>query len=144
MSTHFALGAVLGLGGMEAASYAMHRYLFHGVLWRIHLTHHRPRRAVFELNDVFSLSFAGVAVGLLLAGGEAPLESWATGVGTGMSLFGVTYFLLHDLLAHGRFGVGRSWAARAPRVLARLALEHRKHHRSLEKPGLPPYGFLNV
>jgi beta-carotene 3-hydroxylase len=129
---------------MEALSFALHRYLFHGVLWPIHRTHHRPGKARFELNDVFSLSFALVAVALLLEGAPLPLESWSVGLGAGMSAYGLAYFLLHDLLTHRRFGLGRGWAARAPRPVARLAEAHRRHHRSFEKTGLPPYGFLNV
>jgi beta-carotene 3-hydroxylase len=129
---------------MEALSYVLHRYLFHGLLWRIHRTHHRPGKARFELNDLFSLGFAALALGLLALGGPEPLASVGAGVGAGMSAFGVAYFLLHDVLTHRRFGLGKGWAARAPRPVARLAEAHRRHHRSFEKPGLPPYGFLNV
>jgi beta-carotene 3-hydroxylase len=129
---------------MEALSYVLHRYLFHGLLWRIHRTHHRPGKARFEFNDVFSLGFASLALGLVFLGGPDPMASARAGVGAGMSAFGVAYFLLHDVLTHRRFGLGKGWAARAPGPVARLAEAHRRHHRSFEKAGLPPYGFLNV
>ena len=27
---------------MEGAAYVLHRFVFHGLLWRIHRTHHEP------------------------------------------------------------------------------------------------------
>jgi beta-carotene 3-hydroxylase len=144
MSARFLVGALLGLGGMEAVSWVLHRYLFHGLLWRIHRTHHRPGKARLELNDVFSLGFAGVALGFIFLSGPDPLASGLAGVGAGMSGFGVAYFLVHDLMTHRRFGLGKGWAARAPGPVARLAELHRLHHHSVEQVGHPPFGFLNA
>jgi hypothetical protein len=63
---------ILGFSGLEIFSYAVHRWLFHGVLWRVHQTHHTPRKSWFELNDLFSAGFAGVSV-LLIVFSETPL-----------------------------------------------------------------------
>jgi beta-carotene 3-hydroxylase len=133
------IGVICGLVAMEVVSYVVHRYLFHGVLWRVHQTHHRRRPGRFELNDVFSGFFALISIGLLALGSNSPLS---VGLGLGMSLYGLLYFALHDVLTHRRFGLGRGWAARLPPVVTRLATEHRKHHRSADRRGVPPFGFL--
>lgn len=142
MSGGFLLGVMLGFLGMEPTSWFVHRFLFHGVLWPLHVTHHRRGRSPFEWNDLFSLGFAAVAVALILGGTPSPLDSPAAGVGVGMSLFGVLYFLLHDVATHRRFGLGRGWAARLPGPLRRLVVEHRQHHRTADRAGRGPYGFL--
>ena len=40
---NFAIFTILGFAAMEAFSYFIHRFLFHGILWHIHITHHTPR-----------------------------------------------------------------------------------------------------
>ncbi len=144
MSAAFWLSAVGAFVGMEAFSYAVHRFLFHGPLWVIHVSHHRPRTGWFERNDVFSLGFALVAVGLILAGSPSPLTSASGGAGVGMTVYGLTYFLLHDMVTHGRFAAEKARAALNQKVVTAVSTAHRQHHRSTEKPGLPPYGFLSM
>ena len=74
------LGVMLGFLGMEPTSWFVHRFLFHGVLWPLHVTHHRRGRSPFEWNDLFSLGFAAVAVALILGGTPSPLDSPAAGM----------------------------------------------------------------
>ena len=56
-----------GFAAAEVAAYLTHRFLFHGLLWPIHRTHHRHahRHGPFELNDLFSLAamFLGILLG---------------------------------------------------------------------------------
>ena len=40
----FALLAAVAFVAMEVLAYVLHRWVFHGPLWRIHRTHHDPAR----------------------------------------------------------------------------------------------------
>lgn len=48
--------------GMECIAWAVHKYLMHGPLWFIHKTHHQARKGFFELNDIFGIFFAIIAI----------------------------------------------------------------------------------
>ena len=44
---------------MEAVAWATHKYLMHGLLWRLHEDHHVvDKNKVFQKNDFFFLIFA--------------------------------------------------------------------------------------
>ena len=92
---------LLTLAGMEAFSWAIHKYLFHGPLWFIHKTHHQQRHGWLELNDVFSILFAAIALYLMwLGNAELDYRFW---IGTGISLYGTIYFIFHDGFIHNRY-----------------------------------------
>lgn len=124
---------VLGFVGMEIFSYVVHRWLFHGALWKIHVTHHTPRRSWFEANDLFSLLFAGLSIGLILSGNEIALP-----VGTGIAVYGLIYFITHDLFTHRRF---LPFSAKN-KILLTIRAAHQRHHQSAEKDGLEPFGLF--
>jgi beta-carotene 3-hydroxylase len=85
---------------MELMSWAMHKYLFHGPLWFIHKTHHQQRHGWFELNDLFSIGFAALALWLMWAGHiTLDYRFW---IGTGISIYGTIYFIFHDWFIHNR------------------------------------------
>ena len=136
------LAAVVGaFAAMEIAAYVLHRFLFHGVLWKIHRSHHDPAhghgRHTFEWNDLFSLAFAALSMGLLWAGRAEPLGV-AFGAGVGIAVYGLLYFVLHDLYAHGRFW---PFKTRNPAAQA-VKRAHGRHHQSLEREGQEPYGLF--
>ena len=63
------LGLILaGFIGTELVSIPLHRYIFHGLLWEIHKSHHSPRHGPFEHNDLFSLFFATLSIALMAMG----------------------------------------------------------------------------
>lgn len=129
----FLLFLILGFAAMEIISYAVHRFLFHGVLWKIHQTHHRPHKFFLELNDVFSLFFALVSIGLILSKNEIALP-----IGLGIALYGFVYFITHDLFTHRRF-----WAFNSEnKILRVIRAAHQRHHQSSEKLGLEPFGLF--
>lgn len=133
--TQVTLGALAGFAGVETASYFLHRYVFHGVLWKIHRTHHLPRRGALEWNDLFSFGFAAAAVGLMTS---RPGPDFIFGVGAGISIYGTLYFVLHDLYTHGRglrFESGN-------RLLNLVRRAHRRHHQTATQPGQEPFGLL--
>lgn len=133
-----ALYIVLGVVGMEVVSYIMHRWLFHGVLWKIHESHHKPNHGKFELNDIFSLIFAAVSIVLMVAGANNMHGLPYFGLGLGIALYGLLYFVIHDLFTHKRFIPFKSdnWFMK----LVRRA--HQRHHQDVGKKGSEPYGLF--
>ncbi|WP_374471131.1 sterol desaturase family protein [Phenylobacterium sp.] len=127
-----------GVVAMEGVAWATHRYVMHGVLWNWHRSHHEPGRKGPELNDLFGLVFAGIAVGLFWLGarpGFAPVW-W---LAMGMTAYGVLYALVHDGLVHRRF----PFPIRPRRgYLLRLVQAHHLHHISHERDGAVSFGFL--
>lgn len=127
-----------GFAVMEAVAWAAHRFLMHGPLWPLHRSHHEPGRLGPQPNDLFGLLFAGVAIGLFVAGAALPqpLLWWAA---AGVTLYGAVYVLIHDGLIHGRFGL-RPVPARGP--LRRIVQAHRLHHAVRDKDGCVAFGLL--
>jgi beta-carotene 3-hydroxylase len=125
---------------MEAFSWLIHKYLMHGPLWNIHKTHHRKQPGFFEFNDLFSLFFAFLAVVLLLIGLNKP-EPILTGLGLGISLYGLVYFIVHDMLIHRRLKLGIR--LKHPYLKA-LAEAHRMHHKNHQREGGESFGLLLV
>lgn len=118
---------------MEVVSYVVHRWLFHGVLWKIHLSHHYPRKSLFEANDIFSLIFALIAIAMIFSS-----NSVISAMGVGISIYGVAYFIVHDMFTHRRFFPFKS----KNRLLLLLRSAHQRHHQSVEKAGLEPFGLF--
>ncbi|OAN63469.1 hypothetical protein A8B79_15470 [Balneola sp. EhC07] len=129
---------LLGFTGMEIVSYCVHRWLFHGVLWRIHESHHTPDHGLFEMNDIFSFVFAGISMWLIIVGADTMFTSPAFGIGAGIALYGLLYFIIHDLFTHKRFMPFKSdnWFMK----LVRRA--HQRHHQDAGKKGHEPYGLF--
>jgi beta-carotene 3-hydroxylase len=123
---------------MEAFSYFIHRFLFHGVLWKIHITHHTPRRFPFELNDVFSIFFAAVSIGLMIFAERPLMGSIAFPIGFGIALYGVFYFIIHDLFTHRRFLPFNS----KNKLFLTIRAAHQSHHQTTEKKGIEPFGLF--
>ena len=134
----FLLLTVAGFVFLEAFSYVVHRWLFHGILWKIHRTHHVPRKGVFEANDLFSLLFGSASVLLMVFAQYPLLESYAFPFGLGIAIYGVVYFITHDLFTHRRFLPFGS----KNRVLLTIRAAHQRHHQTAEKDGFEPYGLF--
>lgn len=129
---------ILGFVGLEIFSYIIHRWLFHGLLWRIHRTHHVARQGSFELNDIFSLIFGGASVLLIVLAEYPLLESYAFPLGLGIALYGVFYFIVHDLFTHRRFLPFGS----DNRLLLTIRAAHQRHHQTAEQKGIEPFGLF--
>ena len=130
--------SVAGFIGMELLSYVVHRYLFHGLFWRVHKTHHEAHQGIFELNDLFSTIFALAAIVLILLGADEPLLDPKFGIGVGITVYGVLYFIIHDLFTHRRF-IPFSSENRLMRLIRRA---HQRHHQTADKVGNEPYGLF--
>ncbi len=134
----FTIFVILAVIAVEIFSYAAHRFLFHGVLWKIHRTHHEARKGIIELNDVFSLTFALVSI-LLMVFAEKPLaNSISFPIGLGITIYGVVYFILHDFFTHRRFLPFKS----GNKILLTIRAAHQRHHQTTEKIGIEPFGLF--
>jgi beta-carotene 3-hydroxylase len=130
-----ALVAVVAFLASEPLAALAHRRLMHGSAWRLHRSHHRPRRSRLEGNDLFPVIFAGCTIAVM-ALGSATGRSWMVAAGAGVTAYGLLYALVHDVCIHGRLSGGKP--VLPGRWLRWLAACHRVHHRT----GGAPYGFL--
>ncbi|PIQ50040.1 MAG: fatty acid hydroxylase [Cytophagales bacterium CG12_big_fil_rev_8_21_14_0_65_40_12] len=133
------LWLLIGFVLMETFSWWIHKYVMHGVLWKIHKTHHQHTKGYFELNDLFTLLFGGIAVTLILLGASAlDYRFW---MGCGISLYGLLYFFLHDVLIHKRLNLlGRP----KTKYLRAITKAHRDHHKTNEKDDAVSFGLFIV
>lgn len=128
---------LLTVAAMELIAALAHKYIMHGWGWGWHESHHEPRTSWFEVNDLYAVVFAVLAIVLIALGtwGLWPLQ-W---IGAGMTAYGALYFMVHDGLVHQR------WPFRyIPRrgYLKRLYLAHRLHHAVRGKEDCVSFGFL--
>ena len=129
----------LGFACMEFSGWFIHKYLMHGPLWIIHKTHHQPSKSFFEWNDVFSLIFGSVAVILILLGiYTLDYRFW---MGVGISLYGLLYFILHDVMVHRRL----KWFDRPKNTFLKgIFKAHQAHHKTNLKDDAVSFGLFVV
>ncbi len=129
---------------MEGVTWLMHKYVMHGFMWRFHEDHHDPRKrthSFFERNDVFFLIFAMPSIALFAVGTLVPQLLWMVYVAGGITLYGLTYFFIHDVLIHRRFTFLDRLDNRYFRALRRA---HKAHHKHLGKEEGECFGLLLV
>ena len=126
----------------ELSAWAMHKYVMHGPLWKWHEDHHRPdlRKGFFEKNDRFFMVYAIPSAALYIAGTNTPYF-WLFFVGLGISLYGLAYFLIHDVYIHRRFSWFRHLDNRYSRAILRA---HGNHHVVQTKDDSESFGLLLV
>ncbi len=125
--------------GMEHWARLLHGRVWHRWMWKLHRSHHGPRRGRFEANDLLSSSHSLLAIALIVYGFEgAPglLREAAFGVGVGMTVFGLAYLAVHDGFVHGRLPLG--WLERFA-YFRRVREAHKAHH---SRPHAAPFGFF--
>jgi beta-carotene 3-hydroxylase len=130
---------LIGFASMEFSGWFIHKYIMHGPLWNIHKTHHEPSKSFFELNDLFSLLFGSIAVALILLGVDnLDYRFW---IGIGISLYGVLYFIIHDVLVHRR----AKWFDRPKNsFLLGIFRAHQAHHATNKKHDAVSFGLFIV
>lgn len=129
-----------GFLGAEPVSWLIHRYIMHGLLWRIHRSHHVRNKGPVEHNDVFTLLFGTGAALLVVL--NAPRANEYFFLGLGVVAYGVAYFILHDVMIHRRY----FRRLRFPRWewLRTLHRAHLAHHASTERMPSVSFGLLLV
>jgi beta-carotene 3-hydroxylase len=124
---------------MEGVAWVTHKYAMHGFLWCLHKSHHEPRKGAFELNDLFGVFFASIAIAFIAWSAQFGGPLWALFAGLGITAYGAVYFLAHDVLVHNRGG----WRPNPRKgYLARLYQAHRLHHAVDGKAGCVSFGFI--
>lgn len=126
---------------MEVITWCTHKYVMHGFLWYLHKDHHQPKyQNVFEKNDTFFLIFAIPSIALFYFG-AIPTLNYLFFIGLGILFYGITYFLIHDVLIHQRFKWFKN--VKSP-FLKGLRKAHKIHHKHLGKEDGECFGMLNV
>jgi beta-carotene 3-hydroxylase len=130
--------------GMEFVAYGAHKYLMHGWLWIWHEDHHRPhfeKEGFFEKNDLFFLVFAVPSMLSYMVGALIPGYGGLFFVGVGISIYGLIYFLIHDVYIHQRFKWFRQLDNKYSRGILRA---HGSHHARTVKEDCESFGLLIV
>jgi beta-carotene 3-hydroxylase len=126
-----AVGALLC---MEPVAALAHRFVFHrfGMGW--HRSHHLPPRDVLEANDLFPVVFSAATIVVLSFGVWVGAGHVLVPIGIGVTVYGVSYLVVHDLVIHRRI----PWLPVPERLGHRLRAAHNVHHLL----GDAPFGFL--
>ncbi|OKL40184.1 fatty acid hydroxylase [Pontibacter flavimaris] len=124
---------------MEGVAWLMHKYVLHGFLWGLHRSHHTHHQHVFEWNDLF-FAYYGLLAMLFFIFGSDPID-YRFWIGAGITLYGVAYFLIHDVFIHRRIKVfGKTSSV----YLKALNMAHKVHHKAQGKHGSESFGMLWV
>ncbi|MDX1673085.1 MAG: hypothetical protein R3211_12145, partial [Balneolaceae bacterium] len=59
-------------------------------------------------------------------------------LGIGIALYGMLYFIIHDLYAHKRYLPFKSNS----RIMRLVRRAHQRHHQSADRQGQEPYGLF--
>lgn len=124
---------------MEGVAWFTHKYIMHGFLWSWHHDHHNHHKGFFERNDLFAIVFSAVAITLIVVGIEVSRLSFLTWMGAGVTLYGVFYFIFHDVIVHQRVKFKHRFQAR---YMQRIIRAHYIHHKVHSKEGAQAFGFL--
>ena len=136
---------------MEFVAWSNHKYLMHGSLWKWHKDHHRSdsKKAEMSLhteakhlekNDRFFIMYATPAIVLMILGLALHYPSLVA-IGIGITVFGITYFLIHDVIIHERLPL-HFLQRKENRYITAIQKAHLAHHRPKTKKDFHTYGLL--
>ncbi len=140
---------ILSFFFMEFVAWSNHKYIMHGFLWKWHKDHHHRDGQVhgeqqehgrFEKNDRFFIVYAIPGILLLIIGSLKNL-SLLTYMGIGISLYGLTYFVVHDLIIHKRLNIPFLFKKHNFYTKA-IIRAHEAHHWPNSKKDFHNYGLL--
>ena len=135
---------VASIVAMEFMAWFAHKYIMHGFLWNWHRDHHLPhheKHGFFERNDLFFLVFAIPSATCYVLGLTFPNLFGLLFVGIGISIYGLIYFLIHDVYIHQRFKWFRQLDGWYSRGILRA---HGAHHAKRTKEDGESFGLLIV
>lgn len=126
---------------MEGATWLIHKYVMHGILWVLHKDHHdHSHTGKFEKNDYFFVIFAIPTIWLMYQGSLQNFN-YIFYIGLGIMLYGMAYFFVHDVFIHQRLKIFKN--VKNPYFLA-MRRAHKQHHKHLVKENGECFGFLYV
>jgi beta-carotene 3-hydroxylase len=130
--------------GMEFVAFFAHKYIMHGFGWNWHEDHHKPhfeKVGFWEKNDLFFLVFAVPSALCYMFGTFVASLNFLFFVGVGISIYGLIYFLIHDVYIHRRF----NWFKQLDNKYSRAVLRaHGAHHSKNTKEDCESFGLLIV
>ncbi len=124
---------------MEFYAWFMHKYVMHGFLWLLHEDHHRYHESWLEKNDLFTLFFSSIAIALIYCGTIYAIPL-VLSLGVGVTLYGVCYFLFHDVMFHRRIKFLK--LKPGTKYLRRIINAHATHHQKFHQQQGVAFGFL--
>jgi len=125
---------------MEGITWLTHRFVMHGFLWYLHEDHHKPAGRILEKNDAFFLIFA-IPSWLCIMLGLQNKVYWVAAIGFGIAMYGLAYFIVHEVIIHQRF----KWFTRSNNTYVRtIRWAHKMHHKHLDKYDGESFGMLMV
>jgi beta-carotene 3-hydroxylase len=140
---YYSLISLSAVIGMEFMAWFTHRFVMHGFLWQWHEDHHLPhheKKGFWEKNDRFFLVYAFPSMLCYMYGAYA--QVWEVFyIGVGISIYGMIYFLIHDVYIHRRF----NWFPLLDNAYSRAILRaHGAHHAKRDKEDGESFGLLVV
>ena len=135
---------------MEFVAWSNHKYIMHGFLWKWHKDHHRkdhkhslPEKTEekqFEKNDLFFLVYALPAIVLMIIGFSVQMFALVF-ISIGITLYGFTYFIIHDIIIHNRLNI--LVLRKNPNFYTKAIIKaHKAHHWPKNKKEFDNYGLL--
>lgn len=140
----YTLITLAAVAGMEFVAWFAHKYVMHGFLWNWHEDHHRPhfeKDGFWEKNDRFFLVFAVPSASCYILGTLLENYFFLFFIGVGISIYGLIYFLIHDVYIHQRFKWFRQLDNKYSRAILRA---HGAHHAVQTKEDCESFGLLVV
>ncbi|MDC0105426.1 sterol desaturase family protein [Bacteroidia bacterium] len=126
---------------MEFVAWFAHKYVMHGFLWYLHKDHHQHEPGFWEKNDAFFLIFAIPSATCYIVGSAVAGMFPLFFVGVGISLYGIAYFLVHDIFIHQRFKI---FTRTKNKYLKAIRKAHKVHHKHLGPEDGQCFGMLVV
>ena len=125
---------------MEFVAWSVHKYIMHGFLWYLHKDHHQvDKNKILQKNDAFFLIFAIPSAILIIYGIEN--FSYLLYIGIGIALYGLAYFVVHEIIIHQRVKILNRIDNKYIRA---IRFAHKVHHKKLEKENSDSFGMLLV
>lgn len=125
---------------MEFVAWATHKYIMHGFLWFLHEDHHVVNKDhTLQKNDMFFLIFAIPSI-LLIYIGFSKLSIYFF-IGIGILLYGMAYFLVHEVIIHRRLPPPSKTKSKYIKAIRKA---HKIHHKNRGKYHGVNFGMLIV
>lgn len=124
---------------MEFFAWFSHKYIMHGFMWRWHESHHSKVKSLLEKNDLFGIIFGFFSCLFIVLGSKYESVQILFWIGIGISVYGILYFVFHDIIVHQRIKL--SFSAKN-KYLKRIIKAHHIHHKTHTKEGAEAFGFL--
>jgi beta-carotene 3-hydroxylase len=108
---------------MEFVAWFTHKYVMHGFLWILHKDHHIRDGRKIEWNDAFAVIFATPAI-IFIYLGVVNASDTQLALGIGITAYGFSYFMFHDVYVHQRAKIFSKFSNRYLRATIKAHMEH--------------------